>query len=59
MDPSADDDYQRLSLDGVTIKVVATQYGYEADRLYNKTKGIFYDDDASYPEYTVPTDTTP
>lgn len=59
MDPSADDDYQGLSLDGVTIKVVATQYGYEADRLYNKTKDIFYDDDASYPEYTDPTDTTP
>ena len=46
MDEKADNDYQGLSLNGVTITVVATQYTYEIDSTNKNT----YDADATYPD---------
>ena len=44
MKESAGNEYQGLSLDGIGITVVATQYTYEKDSIDNK-----YDKDATYP----------
>lgn len=48
MKEEAGNDYQGLSIDGITITVVATQDTVENDSFNNQ-----YDKDATYPEYTV------
>lgn len=45
MKETAGNEYQGLSIDGVSITVVATQYNYESDS-YGKT----YDENAAYPD---------
>ena len=50
MKKEAGNEYQGLSIDGIGITVVATQYTYEYD-----SNGNTYDKDATYPEYTVTT----
>ena len=44
MQTTAGNDYQNLTLDGITITVYATQYTYENDSFGNT-----YDEDATYP----------
>lgn len=48
MREEAGNEYQGLSLDGIGITVVATQYTYEKDSINDQ-----YDKNATYPEYTV------
>ena len=48
MQTTAGNDYQGLTLDGITITVYATQLDYEYDSIDNK-----YDENAGYPGYPV------
>ena len=48
MQTTAGNDYQNLTLDGITITVYATQLDYEYDSIDNK-----YDENAGYPGYPV------
>ena len=47
MDETAGNEYQDLSLEGISITVIATQELYEGDSFNNR-----YDTDATYPEVT-------
>jgi len=48
MKADAGNEYQDLSLEGIGVTVVATQYTYEKDSFNDQ-----YDKNATYPEYTV------